>query len=144
MLARVCGRKSSGFWAACRQPRKKLHSGGNDPHMGSAESLYDRIQGVTPKDDAHRVMQSHALSLAVDLGNTRWFFAPPNATVTTGRFVSAFSVSSAILLMLELYSPYKGWIQVSSPPLQAALERLGPYPTNLLLIGQFERPPGAG
>jgi hypothetical protein len=40
-------------------------------------------------------------------------------------FVSSLSVSAAILLILELYSPYSGLIRVSSAPLRAALSQLG-------------------
>jgi hypothetical protein len=52
-------------------------------------------------------------------------FAPANSTVFAGLFVSALSVSAAILLILELYSPYSGLIQVSSAPLRDALTQLG-------------------
>jgi hypothetical protein len=46
-------------------------------------------------------------------------------TVLTSLLVSALSVSAAILLILELYSPYSGLIQVSSAPLRGALAQLG-------------------
>jgi len=52
-------------------------------------------------------------------------FAPANGTVATALFVSALSVSGAILLILELYSPYEGLIKISSTPLRAALTQLG-------------------
>jgi len=41
------------------------------------------------------------------------------------EFVSALSVSGAILLILEMYRPYIGMIAVSSAPLRAALAHLG-------------------
>ena len=40
-------------------------------------------------------------------------------------FVSALSVSGAILLILEMYTPYSGVIAVSSAPLRVALAHLG-------------------
>jgi membrane-bound ClpP family serine protease len=40
-------------------------------------------------------------------------------------FVAALSVSGAVFLMVELYSPYGGLIEVSSAPLRAALSQLG-------------------
>jgi len=40
-------------------------------------------------------------------------------------FVSALSVSGAILLILEMYTPYSGVITVSSAPLRVALAHLG-------------------
>jgi membrane-bound ClpP family serine protease len=52
-------------------------------------------------------------------------FAPHNGTVIASLFISALSVSGAILLILELYTPYAGLIQVSSAPLRAALAHLG-------------------
>jgi hypothetical protein len=38
--------------------------------------------------------------------------------------VSALSVSAAILVILELYAPYSGLIQISSAPLRDALTQL--------------------
>jgi hypothetical protein len=52
-------------------------------------------------------------------------FAPRNPTVVASLSVSALSVSSAIFLILEMYSPYAGLIHVASAPLRAALAHLG-------------------
>ena len=52
-------------------------------------------------------------------------FAPFNGTVVASLFVSALSVSGAIFLILEMYTPYDGLIAVSSAPLRAALAQLG-------------------
>jgi hypothetical protein len=52
-------------------------------------------------------------------------FAPFNATVVFSLFVSALSVSGAIFLILEMYTPYTGVIQISSAPLRAGLAHLG-------------------
>jgi hypothetical protein len=119
------------------------------------EILFEKIQGLSPKNDAQRLLQGQVLSIVVDLGKTRWLmyaqqatsvsmpllvvlvlwltvifisfglFAPFNATVVSSLFVSALSVSGAILLILEMYSPYSGLIQISSAPLRAALAHLG-------------------
>jgi hypothetical protein len=119
------------------------------------ELLYDRIQGLSPKDDAQRSMQSQALNIVMSMGQLRWLmaeqrtnsisvsmlvvlvfwltiifisfglYAPRNATVVVTLFVSAISVSGAIFLILEMYSPYEGLIQVSTAPLRAALSHLG-------------------
>ncbi len=121
----------------------------------SGEVLYDKIQGLSPKDDVQRSIQAQALSILVGLGQTRWLiaeqrissvstplllvlifwliiifvsfglFAPRNATVLVSLLVSALSVSGAIFLILEMYSPYAGLIRVSSAPLRAALTHLG-------------------
>jgi Na+/H+ antiporter NhaC len=122
---------------------------------GGAEILLDKIQELTPKDDRQRSLQSQALSIVLDLGQTRWLqysqvatsvsmpllvvlvfwlttifisfglFAPANVTVFSGLLVSALSVTAAILLILELYTPYSGLIQISSAPLRDALTQLG-------------------
>ena len=52
-------------------------------------------------------------------------FAPFNATVVSSLFVSALSVSGAIFLILEMYTPYTGVINISSAALRAALAQLG-------------------
>jgi hypothetical protein len=121
----------------------------------NGEVLYDKIQGLSPKDDVQRSIQAQALSILVGLGQTRWLiaeqrissvstplllvlifwliiifvsfglFAPRNATVIVSLLVSALSVSGAIFLILEMYSPYAGLIRVSSAPLRAALTHLG-------------------
>jgi len=121
----------------------------------NGEALYDKIQGLSPKDDAHRSIQAQALNLVMSLGQTRWLmseqrtntvsvsmlvvlifwltiifisfglYAPRNATVVVSLLVSAISVSGAIFLILEMYSPYEGLIHVSTAPLRAALTHLG-------------------
>ena len=113
------------------------------------------MQGLSPKNDTQRSLQGQALSMAMDLGKTRWLmyeqattsvsmpllvvlvlwlaaifisfglFAPFNGTVVASLFVSALSVSGAIFLILEMYTPYAGVIQLSSAPLRAALAHLG-------------------
>jgi hypothetical protein len=52
-------------------------------------------------------------------------FAPPNATVIVTLFLCALSVSGAIFLILEMYTPYRGLIQISCAPLRNALANLG-------------------
>jgi hypothetical protein len=125
------------------------------PTVAGGEILYEKIQGLSPKNDTQRSLRSQALSIAVDIGKTRWLmyeqettsvsmpllvvlvlwltvifisfglFAPANATVIGSLFVSALSVSGAIFLILEMYSPYTGVVQLSSAPLRAALAALG-------------------
>jgi hypothetical protein len=119
------------------------------------EALFDAIQRLSPKDEAQRVIQNQVTRVVIDMGRTRWLmyeqrttsfsppllvvvvlwlavilasfglYAPTNATVVTALAVSALSVSGAIFLILEMYAPYSGMIQVSSAPLRAALAHLG-------------------
>jgi hypothetical protein len=123
--------------------------------MRDMESLYEKIQGLVPKDDRQRLFQAEALSILKEIQQTRWLlyeqqstsismpmliimvswlialfisfgvYAPTNGTVVTSLFVSALSVSCAILLILELYTPHQGLIRISSAPLRAALTQLG-------------------
>ncbi len=121
----------------------------------NGEALYDKVQGLSPKDDVQRSIQAQALSTLMSLGQTRlllaaqktnsvsvpmlvvlvaWLtiiflsfglFAPRNGTVVVSLLVSALSVSGAIFLILEMYSPYAGLIHVSGAPIRAALTHLG-------------------
>ena len=125
------------------------------PTSSGGEILYDKIQGLTPKNDAQRMLQSQALNIGMDVGKTRWLmyaqeatsvsmpllvvlvlwltvifisfglFAPFNTTVVASLFISALSVSGAIFLILEMYTPYAGLVEISSAPLRAALAHLG-------------------
>jgi len=52
-------------------------------------------------------------------------FAPANTTVIATLFLCALSVSGAIFLILEMYTPFQGLIQISSAPLRNALAHLG-------------------
>jgi hypothetical protein len=127
----------------------------SEPQVASAESLFDKIQKLSPKDDEQRSLQTRALNIAFDLQQTRWLmyeqgassislpllivlifwlmalfmsfglFAPRNSTVVASFLISALAVSGAILLIVEMYTPYAGLIQVSSAPLRAALTHLG-------------------
>jgi hypothetical protein len=121
----------------------------------NSDNFYEQIQRLAPKDDGQRLLKSQAVSIAASLGQIRWLmyeqrsssvskpllavlvfwliatfvsfgiFAPPNITVITCMFVSALSVSAAIFLLLEMYTPYSGLIHVSSAPLRAAIASLG-------------------
>jgi len=119
------------------------------------EALFDKIQELAPRSDAQRSLQAQALNITLALGQTRWLmyeqssaavskplllvlvlwltiifvsfglFAPTNLTVVTTLLISALAVSGAVLLILEMYSPYTGLIHISSAPLRAALSYLG-------------------
>jgi len=125
------------------------------PGAAGGEILYDKIQALSPANDVQRTFQSQASGMAVDLGKLRWLmfeqgtigiswpllavlvfwlaivfasfglFAPPNPTVIVTLFLCALSVSGAIFLILEMYTPYQGLIQISSAPLRDALAHLG-------------------
>lgn len=126
-----------------------------DSTSTTAENLFEKTQTLSPKDDRQRLIQSQALNLELAIGQTRWLmfaqgstqvpkplvvilvfwltiifigwgiFAPRNATVVITWLVCALSVSSAIFLILEMYTPYAGIVLVSSSPLRGALAQIG-------------------
>jgi len=115
----------------------------------------ERIQDLSPTSDKQRTLQAQALRMVIGIGQTRWLmyeqasasvskpmlavlvfwlttiffsfgvFAPRNALVIASFLVSALSVSGAILLILEMYTPYTGLMGISSAPLRFALAHLG-------------------
>lgn len=119
------------------------------------EIIFEKLHDLTPSNDTQRSLQTQALNMAVQMGQVRWLifeqktvpvprllllmllfwlivlfasfglFAPPNLTVVVSLFISAAAVSGAIFLILEMYHPYAGLIEVSDAPLRAALAQLG-------------------
>ena len=145
MLGEVYGRGRAGR----RRPR------GKSATEGRYEGLYEKIQGLAPKNDAQRALQAQAIKTATDIAQTRWLlfsqkgssiptpflvvmvlwltlilatfslFARPNTTTVVTLLICAVAVSSAIFLILELDRPFEGIIQISSTPLRSALLLLG-------------------
>ena len=119
------------------------------------EAVEGRVRDLSPGTDAQRGFQSRALSIISEIAQERvlmlertkttiptpflivlvwWFtiifaclslFAPRNALVMAIMFACALSVSAAIVLILELDSPYQGVIRLSSAPLRNALAHIG-------------------
>jgi hypothetical protein len=138
------------MWSKDRRSSSQL-----EPQSAGSEALFEKIQALSPKDEAQRSLKAQPLNIATAIGQTRWLmyeqgaasismpllvvlvfwltalfisfglFAPHNATVVASLLISALSVSGAILLILEMYAPYAGLIQVSRAPLRAALAHLG-------------------
>ena len=136
-------------------PRDRARPTQLEPIAAGAEPLYDKIQGLAPQNDTQRSIQTQALSISIDIAQTRWLLfeqtgssipmpflvvlvfwltilfasfglsAPSNATVITTLFVCALSVAGAIFLILELDRPFEGLVRVSSASLRNALAHLG-------------------
>jgi hypothetical protein len=126
-----------------------------NPRVANGEPFYDKLQQLAPKDDEHRVLKAQLLGLAMETAHTRWLmyeqqaaripfplivaltgwltliflstgvFARPNVMVISSFFASAISVAGAIWLIIEMYSPYSGYIRVTDSALRAALAQLG-------------------
>jgi len=127
----------------------------SEPTASHSEILFDKIQELVPTNDTQRMLQNRALSLAIDIGQMRWLMveqgyspvstplvvvvvfsltitfasfglhAASNGTLVATLFLGALSVSGVMLLILEMYEPFGGFIEISSAPLRAALAYLG-------------------
>ena len=125
------------------------------PTAAGGEMLYDKIQALSPTSDTQSAVKAQAASMAIDLGKMRWLmfqqattsvslpllvvliswltlvfisfglFAPPNLTVIGVLFLCALSVSGAVFLILAMYTPFEGLMQISSAPVRSALAHLG-------------------
>jgi hypothetical protein len=139
-------------------PAENPQSGSTEAPSGTEgryEGLFDKLEGLAPKNDTQRVLQAQALKTATDIAQARWvlfaqkgssvptpflvvmvawltlilasfsLFAPPKPTVVLTLLICALAVSSAIFLILELDRPFEGLLQISSAPLRSALAQLG-------------------
>jgi hypothetical protein len=52
-------------------------------------------------------------------------FAPPNGTVICTLIACAIAVSGAIFIIQEMYTPFSGFLKISSVPIRDALFQLG-------------------
>lgn len=135
-------------------PNERAEGWKLSPRADRIEELYDQLRALVPKDEEHRRRQSEALGLLRNLAQLRWLFAAQSATTilqpmlvvmilwitsifvslglfsranavsVTTFFVAALCVSGAIFLILELYTPYQGWLRLSSAPLRVAYDSL--------------------
>lgn len=126
-----------------------------DPSATRTEGLFAAIQSLTPKNDFQKSLKEQATSLSLELGQMRWLeyeqsetaasrallcilvfwmivlftsfgmFAPGNATVVVALQLAALSVAGAIFLILELRSPFSGFMQISNLPFLDAIAHLG-------------------
>jgi hypothetical protein len=136
--------------------KRSLHAGaGAAPGGALQEATFDRVQELTPKDDRQKTLQSQAISLLMNIGQTRWLlfaqsgsaisgpfmvivvlwltvlamsfgmFAPRHGTAVVSLLVSASAVAGALYLILELDQPFSGKMRISDAPLRGALEIIG-------------------
>lgn len=119
------------------------------------EDVQEMIARLAPPDEPRRILRANALAISNDLVQSRWLMieqaqatlppaflallifwltllfasfgllAPPNATLRGSLFVCAFSMASAIYLILEMSHPLEGTIRVSPAPLRKAIAVIG-------------------
>jgi Protein of unknown function (DUF4239) len=135
-------------------PNEQTENAQIPPRTARPVDLYNQIEGLAPKEERQRAMQSQASGLLISVGEVRWLmieeaavkinplvilvldfwltvlfvswglYSPRNATALTALVVTAVAVSAAIFLIVELYTPYTGILRVSSVPLRMAYETL--------------------
>jgi hypothetical protein len=123
--------------------------------LRGAEALLDQVGGLSPKSDLQSTLKPDAMGLVMNLAQTRWLmyeqadtsvsmpllallvfwftitfigfglFAPWNATTVVALALCALAVSGAVMVMLEMYAPFAGFMQISDAPLREALAHLG-------------------
>jgi len=119
------------------------------------EAIPDMIRKLTPADERQRELRTRAGDLVESLLQVRWLaaaelepsiplvfvatllcwltvtftvfglVAPENATVRAVFLVSALSVGSAVFLLLEMDSPFRGLLRIHGGPMRFALTLLG-------------------
>jgi hypothetical protein len=106
------------------------------------------IRALAPVGTAQTELRTDALQIVGDIVKTRWllieqsgrsvrpvawvvliftsfgFNAPRNATVFVALFVCSLAIGGAIFLILEMDSPFDGFIAISSKPMRNALHYL--------------------
>jgi hypothetical protein len=138
------------IWPAeMRQPTRLA------PNEQAGNMVYIAIHNLSPRNDTQVALKAQAAAIAVDVAQVRsllvaqgvasiskpmliilvsWLLiifvgfsvlAPPNATAILALMVSAFAVSGAIFLILELDEPFGGLIGISSEPMINVLNHLG-------------------
>jgi hypothetical protein len=120
----------------------------------SGEAAYRAVRALAPADEAQRFYQGQAMTIFNAVAQTRlilfeqsgsrmplpflvvlvfWLvvlfvsfslFSPLNPTALAAIAVIALSASGAIFLILEMYSPFSGLMQIDSEPLRQALAPL--------------------
>lgn len=123
--------------------------------LTGAEALLDEVGGLSPKSDLQSTLKPDAMGLVMNLAQIRWLmyeqadtsvsvpllvllvfwftitfigfglFAPWNATTVVALALCALAVSGAVMVMLEMYAPFAGFMQISDAPLREALTHLG-------------------
>jgi ABC-type multidrug transport system fused ATPase/permease subunit len=116
-----------------------------------ASDFRKAVSALVPANDAQRAVQARTLEIMDDLRQTRWLFtvqstervslpllivlvtwlsvialctglyAPRNGMAATAAVLCAGSVSAAIFLIVEMYSPFDGLLKVSDAPFRTAL-----------------------
>lgn len=118
------------------------------------EALQSKLLALAPKDDRQAAIKARALDVSYQIAEGHWqlteqlesriqwpflamvtfwltivfmsfgVFAPRNTSVIAALCVGALSVGTALYMIVEMDSPYGGFITISSAPVRSALEQL--------------------
>ena len=121
---------------------------------GAGEAAYRAVRALKPADDEQRFFQAQALQTLTQVAQTRFIlfeqssgsiptpflvvlvfwlmllftsfslFSPMSPAAFGALVLIALSASGAIFLILEMYSPFNGMMQLDSEPLRNALAPL--------------------
>ena len=138
------------LWPKVHTSQDSFHASETAPGL-----LYASIQTLTPQSDIQRAIKTQALAMVIQLAEQRQLileqknssvskpllailifalalnflcfglFAPRNATVITVLGLCAVASAGAIFVMMELYHPFGGFIEIPSTTLRSALAQLG-------------------
>jgi hypothetical protein len=127
---------------------------GDPPPWKLLESLQRSLSGLKPNTDVQRSEATAASGAAADLEKATWLeaaqesehlqhpfviililwlfvlfmsfglFAPRNALVAAALLVGALAISGAVVLIVDMDSPYEGILVVSPEPMQQALAQM--------------------
>jgi len=116
--------------------------------------FHEQIRKLPPAEDGQKALQAKIIDAVDDLAETRWLlteqqastiqspflyvvaiwlgiifasfglFAPRNWTVYAVIGLSAFSLSTAVFLILELDQPFSGLLHISDAPLKLLLQEI--------------------
>jgi hypothetical protein len=125
-----------------------------DPNIAAGNSVYLKIEALSPNTDAQQKLKALAEAGAADVAQLRalllahsetsvstpmlvvlmsWLvvifasfslLAPPNMTANVALYISALTVAGALFLLLELDSPFNGILQIPNREMVNALNQL--------------------
>lgn len=138
------------LWSERRDHNRQEHF----EALAGTERIYSAMQGLSPKNDVQKALQTRLIQIANDIAQARmmlfvssgdkipipfltilifWLtiifasftmFTDLNKTVSTYLALFAFAASCGIFLILELSHPFTGIMTISSEPLRNALAPL--------------------
>lgn len=133
----------------------KTAAGSQLAPTSGAEFNFAKMLRLRPKNADQQMLKGEIVGLVTNLLQTHWLMheqvgtgvsppllvmlvfwftmtlfglgvlAPRSATTIVALALSSLAIAGAIFLVLELYSPFSGIVQISSAPLRDAIARLG-------------------